>query len=686
MRSISRRAKVRAAASLIALAALTLTLALPANAVNIPHSVVVSTNPAGFTPNIQNGRVNALLVMNNRVYVGGTFTTVRNAGSSANISRPYIFAFDQTTGTVDTGFQMNLSGAVEAIAPGPSGSIFVGGKFNQVGGATTYRRLLRVNAATGATITSFRSNPNDQVLDLAVRNGQLYVAGEFTTIGGASHSGMARLDTTTGNADPSFNVQFTDPYVAPPFPGRDPATPVMRVWKIDLTPDGSRLVATGNFRQVNGQKRDQIAILDTGSNPVGLTSWSTTFFQQTDPSAPDPTSIMAAWCIPAFAHYIRDIDISPDGSYFAAVTTGANWLHPACDSMSRWNLDRTGPNQDPEWVTNTGGDSFHSVLVTGAAIYGGGHQQFVNNPYNPNRCGFCINPYPGGVSRTGFSAHDPLNGLPFSWNPIRNPRGKGVLAMVSTADGFFFGSDTNRIAGETHQKLAFMPTQPGGITPPSTATGDLPGTFYTVNQSGNGDIVARSYDGNTFVGSTVVANTVDWSDVHGAFVLNGQLYTGRSNGTFTVRSFNGSTAGNATAMNLYGLENAPGPQYTIPGTATQIPGLAAVLSNVTGMAFDSGWIYYTVQGEGRLYARAFTQESGVVGAPLLVSSTSADGVAWGNVRGMTVADGNLYYALADGSLNRVAWSGGAWGRGHPTGSSAMIDNSIDWSSTGFFVI
>ena len=387
----------------------------------------------------------------------------------------------------------------------------------------------------------------------------------------------------------------------PTFPGRDPSTPVLRVWKFDITPDNSKLVATGNFRQVDGAPRQQIAILDLSSNPVGLTAWSTNFFRQTDPAVADQTSIAAAWCIPAFAHYIRGIDISPDGTYFAAVTTGANWLHPSCDSMSRFDLGDYTPNQQPEWVTQTGGDSFHSVLVTGAAIYGGGHQQYVNNPYNPNRCGFCTNPFAGGVARTGFSAHDPRNGMPFTWNPVRNPRGKGVLAMTSTATGFYFGSDTNNIHGLVRQKLAFMPLA-GGVTQAPENPYTLPGNFYTVGQIGSPDaLLRRSFDGSTFGAATSLST--GWSNVHGAFALNGRLYTGQSNGTLTVRSFNGTTAGGASALNLFGLENAPGPQYTIPGTNIPIPGLSTTLPQLTGMAIDKGFIYYTVQGDPRLYAR-----------------------------------------------------------------------------------
>ena len=154
------------------------------------------------------------------MYVGGTFTTVRNAGSSTDISRDYIFAFNLASGQVDTTFRPVLNRAVEAIAPGPDGSIFVGGKFTTTNGqGAPFRRLVRLNGSTGATITSFDPNPDDQVLDLDYRNGQLYVGGEFFNIGGAAHSGMARLDPTSGNADPNFGVQLHRPIRPADVPG-----------------------------------------------------------------------------------------------------------------------------------------------------------------------------------------------------------------------------------------------------------------------------------------------------------------------------------------------------------------------------------------------------------------------------------------------------------------------------------
>ena len=78
MRTFHPRRALIATAVMLASAALL--PAVPAGAVNIGHSSVASENPSGFTPNIIDGRVNAMMVMNGMVYVGGTFHTVQNAG------------------------------------------------------------------------------------------------------------------------------------------------------------------------------------------------------------------------------------------------------------------------------------------------------------------------------------------------------------------------------------------------------------------------------------------------------------------------------------------------------------------------------------------------------------------------------------------------------------------------------
>jgi hypothetical protein len=646
-----------------------------AGAVNVAHPSVVSANPAENTPDIVNGRVNWITQIGNRVVVGGTFSTVQNPGSNTDISRPNIFAFNATTGVVDTSFTPNLNGAVEALAPGPdNASVFVGGSFTSVNGTgTQYRRLVRLNLSNGAIVPGLQPRPNRVVTSLVVRGGWLYASGEFDVTTPVNRVGLARFDVNTGVMDESLDIPFTDPNDVPE---RDPARDgIMQVWKIDVTPDGNRLVAIGNFNTVGGQHREQIAMLNVGVATPSLSSWQTDVFPFRDPN-----DVNRSYCNATFPMWLRALDIAPDGSYFALTTTGANRPNRLCDSLTRWELGPgvEHPGQLPTWVMSTGGDSMHSVSVTGAAIYAGGHQQWVNNPFNPNSCGRCDGPYPGGISRPGISAHDPINGLPFTFNPGR-ARGKGVLAQFSNNLGIYFGSDTDTIGGETHRKLAFMPLAGGTVVPPNDPY-TLPDLLRM--DRGSGDLMQYQFTGTgTPSLDGVIPAGVDWTNARGAFALNGLLYTGWSDGTLTVRSFDGSSVGGASTIDLYGLDVAPDQTvFTTKGVeALPIPALDDHLAGMTGMAFDNGRIYYTVNGDPRLYYRYFTPQSRVVGAELFVAD-NAGPVDWAHVDGFTIASGQLIYALNDGSLNRVGWSDG-----HVTGAvTQVLPAGSGWGSRGMF--
>ena len=159
-------------AALVALTALPVmaTSAIDAVAVNPPHGSIVSDDPANNTPNVMNGRVNALLVMGNRVFVGGTFTTVQNAGSGQNITRNRLFSFNANTGQIDAGFNPNMNNAVEALAPSPNGqNIYVGGRFTSVNGNNGMQRIAQLQISNGAIVAGWDPNPQHHVYDLVTR-------------------------------------------------------------------------------------------------------------------------------------------------------------------------------------------------------------------------------------------------------------------------------------------------------------------------------------------------------------------------------------------------------------------------------------------------------------------------------------------------------------------------------------
>ena len=89
--------------------------------------------------------------------------------------------------------------------------------------------------------------------------------------------------------------------------------------------------------------------------------------------------------------------------------------------------------------------------MTGAAVYVGGHQRWMDNPRGSESAG------PGAVSRKGIAALDPKTGHALSWNPTRT-RGEGVRALVATPNGLLVGSDTDQLGHEYHGRIGMFPT------------------------------------------------------------------------------------------------------------------------------------------------------------------------------------------------------------------------------------
>jgi hypothetical protein len=619
--------------SLVAAVVLVGLMAQPGGAVNVPQPVVVSADPANWTPHVLDGKVDAIVVVGGKVVAGGLFTQVATADDPATpIPRSNIFAFDATTGAIDPNFAPVMDNEVESLAVAPDGlHVFAGGRFTKINGVAQ-KSLAKLRLSDGARITQFKGKTNARVKDMAQSGGKLYIGGTFSTVDGVAQVALAALDPTTGALSPDLNLQFSGP-----------RTGTLNVDKFDITPDGSRLIAIGNWTLANGLQRDQIVMVDLTTTPDSVFDWATTRFQQQ--------------CAAVFDTYMRDVDIAPDGSYFVIATTGAYRAGSLCDTASRWELGRTGSGQQPTWVDYTGGDTLYSVAITGPTVYVGGHQRWLNNPLRSGSAG------PGAVAREGIAALDPRNGLPLLWNPGRD-RGVGVFALVSTPEGLWIGSDTDRIGRyEYHGKLALMPVA-GGSAVPEPRVGAVPGDLYRLGLTGVMD--HRAYDGTAF-GAPAPVPGVDWTQARGAFMVSGRLYTGWSDNNLYVRDFDGTTAGPAMALNLAGVN-----------TSTNFP-----VNRVTGMFFEpaSGRLYYTLSGDARLLYRYFTPESGVVGAETFTASTTG----WSSVSGMTLASGKLYFATSNGNLSAVDFAGGV-----PSGSATVISGpAVDgqsWQSRGLFVL
>jgi hypothetical protein len=362
------------------------------------------------------------------MYAGGTIRTVRQQGSALPQIRHNLMAFDAVTGVI-LPFAPVVNGQVWSIQPGPGNTMFVAGSFSAVNGVPA-RGLAKIDLTTGAVIREFRARLNGPATDVQTLHGRVVVAGKFTSAGGAPRTYLASLDPVTGDATSHVNVAIA---------GRvSMLTGMTHVYRFAVNPAGTRMVIMGNFRSVAGHDRSRIAMLNV--SPVGssVAAFNDIRFYEA--------------CHPTMPAYFRDVDWSPDGSYFVLVSTGLDAPGSLCDSASRWDDFTT--NSGPRWINKTGGDTLHSVAVTGSAVYVGGHQRWLDNPYGHNSAG------PGAVSRPGVGAIHPTTGRALPWNPTRT-RGVGAKELYPTYPagnrGLWIGSDTEKLGGEYHGSIGFFP-------------------------------------------------------------------------------------------------------------------------------------------------------------------------------------------------------------------------------------
>jgi hypothetical protein len=680
------RRRLVAAAGAFSLIATMAIAATPAAAVNADQgNQVASTNPADFTPHVMNGSVNGITQIGNKIVAVGTFTTVRQTLTSANITRNRIFAFDATTGAIDAGFNPNLGGAANSV-DNDGTSIYVGGSFSSVGGNTAVKRVVKLTAA-GAVAPGFSAVPNSGVNEVVVRGSRLYVGGAFTSVKSGTttttRNALAAVDTASGAVISAVNVPFTGVYD----PAIGGATTIKR---FDVTSDGSKLVAVGNFSTVGGQPRSQLAVLNT-TGTASVASWATNRY---DADHND--------CAGVFDTFMRDVDFSPDGSYFAVTATGAYaggiFSGTLCDTTTRWETGSTG--NDPTWADYTGGDTTYGVAVTGAAIYTGGHMRWQNNPYQGDQAG------PGSVAREGIAALDPVNGLPLSWNPGRT-RGVGAQALYATSTGLWVGSDTNKIGSprETHSRIAFMPLA-GGTTIPSVNAAALPNdlfmaertncsagsVLYRVNGAGpllpepdgSGDWVTddafrntgngADWGGPAAVDSTVPACTTPeifrterWDDgsdpeMHFGFdvpagtAVKVRLYfADRYSGTSDVgsRVFNVSIDGVLKLANFdinaaAGHDRGTMREFPVTSDGTIDIDFGHVVENplINGIEIIDGATNGPQASPGVLLRRGVDGS----GVPTGAATTANTAIDWSLVRGAFLLNGTLYYGVGNGGL------------------------------------
>jgi uncharacterized delta-60 repeat protein len=220
------------------------------------------------------GAISALAAyFDGKIIVGGAFNAFSPNSIGNTNFRNYIARLN-ADGTVDSNFDPNTNGPVNAVAVESSGAVVFGGTFTalQPNGAIeaiARNRLARVDFS-GALDTTFNPDANGSVEILALRadgslivggalstvrpTGVMLLGGNFATIGGVASRNLALI-----NDDGTVSTAFQP-------------NPNGAVSALLSLPSGSTLVA-GSFTTIAGANRNRLArfnsdgSLDTGYSP-----------------------------------------------------------------------------------------------------------------------------------------------------------------------------------------------------------------------------------------------------------------------------------------------------------------------------------------------------------------------------------------------------------------------------------
>ncbi|MET1007942.1 MAG: LamG domain-containing protein, partial [Propionibacteriaceae bacterium] len=322
-----------------------------------PATPVTVSNDQLPAPQI-NGVVWSQTMIGNFVYVGGSFSNARPAGSAAGqntVARGNFLAFNVTTGTLMTNVTPTFNAQVRSVFASPDKTkLYVAGEFTTVNGSTR-RRIAEfaVNQTTGAlTLTSFAPSVNYDVDAVVATNSKVFVGGAFQGVGNADRTYLAAFTAGTG-ALLNWAPQVTGGQVN----------------AMTINPAGTKVVVGGSFTAVNGSGNPGygLVMLDTstadGKDANGnVLPFEVNSAQGTYPGVRNGTIDGAITTLSSDANYIY-------GGGYTFGKTGGTFEGTFAAS---WDAGKV------HWINDCHGDTY-SVQPVGDVVYQVGHTHYCEN-------------------------------------------------------------------------------------------------------------------------------------------------------------------------------------------------------------------------------------------------------------------------------------------------------------------
>ncbi|MCB0910800.1 MAG: PKD domain-containing protein, partial [Propionibacteriaceae bacterium] len=199
-----------------------------------------------------NGVVWSQAIVGNTVYVTGSFTKARPpgvaVGGAGEVDANNIFAYDVTTGNRVASFNHSLNGQGLVVRAAPDGSrIYVGGDFTAVDGVAR-GHIAAFDTATGNLLNNFAPNTDGQVRAFAITSSTVYAGGNFRSSAGVARGLFAAYNPSNG-AITAWAPVADGGYV----------------WSMVLSPDNSRVIASGSFTTINAVDAYGMGSIDANS-------------------------------------------------------------------------------------------------------------------------------------------------------------------------------------------------------------------------------------------------------------------------------------------------------------------------------------------------------------------------------------------------------------------------------------
>lgn len=674
---------------------------------------VAAPSAAAFPPSfpdtpgwVTDGSVNAIARSDSRTFIGGDFTRVGpRTGAGAQLHG--------TTAARTQGLPEVFGGEIRAVTGDGAGGWFIGGTFTHVGGVAR-AKIARIKSPSGVLALDDAWNPGVtagvtgavNALKLHEFGGKkyLYVAGDFTHVGGQTREHLAALDVTGGEQSvtawypkPNQRVHALDATnVDVTVSGNPPSAPLVFVGGEFTTVQGATATITANrLVALWGAGAKNSAGLDR-TNADTSTQWfaaqagiTGTVVWSVAVGTPD-TADVAVRSIPVYA--AGNLDSTAGGDFLAYRFQVTRSTHATTqNAYANWSLPNVpctncAPSQAfVVRVRRYVGDARDTVFVGGkfTALTGSGTDLTRHNVAALF-----------GVNSTTDHSSTTKNAPTKAWDPgaIQSTNGP-VQTFVVSSDGstLFAGGDFTQAGGQTRDRLAahdaasglarseWAPTRSGGEVSALAAQDNFVYVGGTFNSIGSGEGAAggpqvrnglAAFDGNQLASwnpsvGCVVGESCS-AQVGALATAGGKLYLG---GTFTA--VNGEERRRLASVDLNG---SIGPHTPVTSTSGAT-GVMALES--TGDTIYVGGLFTHIAGQPRGNLAALDAEQGTVKAGW-GPGTSRDGdPTAGNVYALdascaTVLVGGRFDRLAGAERDRLgavdvvtgqlrAWNPGAYG-------------------------